>query len=77
METIKHRDVSTAQDLIAVVQDRSVNRIVRGEHESYSNSQYGGPEVMDYKDIPDPSPGPGEVLVRIAATSINPFDRAA
>jgi NADPH2:quinone reductase len=40
-------------------------------------SQYGGPEVMDYKDIPDPSPGPGEVLVRIAATSINPFDRAA
>ena len=37
-------------------------------------SQYGGPEVMDYKDIPDPSPGPDEVLVRIAATSINPFD---
>jgi NADPH:quinone reductase-like Zn-dependent oxidoreductase len=37
-------------------------------------SQYGGPEVMDYKDIPDPSPGPDEVLVRIAATSVNPFD---
>jgi hypothetical protein len=28
METIKHRDVSTAQDLIAAVHDRSVDRIV-------------------------------------------------
>jgi len=37
-------------------------------------SQYGGPEVMQYKDYPDPSPGPDEVLVRVAATSINPFD---
>lgn len=37
-------------------------------------SQYGGPEVLVYKDFRDPSPGPDEVLVRVAATSINPFD---
>jgi len=37
-------------------------------------SRYGGPEVLEYKDYPDPSPGPDEVLVRVAATSINPFD---
>ena len=37
-------------------------------------TRYGGPEVMEYRDCPDPSPGPEEVLVRIAATSINPFD---
>jgi NADPH:quinone reductase-like Zn-dependent oxidoreductase len=29
---------------------------------------------MEYRDYPDPSPGPDEVLVRVAATSINPFD---
>jgi NADPH:quinone reductase-like Zn-dependent oxidoreductase len=37
-------------------------------------SRYGGPEVLEYKDYPDPSPGPDEVLVQVAATSINPFD---
>ena len=37
-------------------------------------SQYGGPEVMKFGDCPDPTPGKGEVLVRVAATSINPFD---
>src|SRR5215472_15844157 len=37
-------------------------------------SEYGGPEVLQFKDYRDPSPGPDEVLVRVAATSINPFD---
>jgi uncharacterized protein len=37
-------------------------------------SQYGGPQVLEYKDFPEPSPGPDEVLVRVVATSINPFD---
>jgi NADPH:quinone reductase-like Zn-dependent oxidoreductase len=37
-------------------------------------SQYGGPEVLEYKEIADPSPGPDEVLIRVAAASINPFD---
>lgn len=37
-------------------------------------SRYGGPEVLEYKDFRDPSPGPDEVLVRIAATSVNPID---
>ena len=36
--------------------------------------KYGGPEEMKFEDYPDPVPGSGEVLVRIAATSINPFD---
>ncbi|MFZ0562752.1 MAG: NADP-dependent oxidoreductase [Terriglobales bacterium] len=36
--------------------------------------QYGGPEVLRFEDYPDPVPGPGEVLVRVAATSVNPID---
>src|ERR1700687_1514255 len=36
--------------------------------------QYGGPEVLKFEDYPDPAPGPGEVLGRGAATSVNPID---
>jgi len=35
---------------------------------------YGSPEVLKYEDYPDPVPGVGEVLVRVAAASVNPFD---
>jgi zinc-binding alcohol dehydrogenase/oxidoreductase len=34
----------------------------------------GGPEVLRYEDAPDPAPGPGEVLVRLAAASLNHLD---
>jgi len=36
--------------------------------------QYGGPEVLKFEDYPDPVAGPGEVLVRVAASSVNPID---
>jgi NADPH:quinone reductase-like Zn-dependent oxidoreductase len=36
--------------------------------------QYGGPEVLKFEDYPDPVPGAGEVLVRVAAASVNPID---
>ncbi len=36
--------------------------------------EYGAPEVLKFEDYPDPVPGPGEVLVRVAATSVNPLD---
>jgi NADPH:quinone reductase-like Zn-dependent oxidoreductase len=36
--------------------------------------EYGGPGKLVYEDVPDPTPGEGEVLVRVAATSINPID---
>jgi NADPH:quinone reductase-like Zn-dependent oxidoreductase len=34
--------------------------------------QYGGIEVLQVVDVPDPVPGPGEVRVRVKAASINP-----
>src|SRR5437867_600169 len=37
-------------------------------------SQHGGPEVLQYQDMPDPKAGPGEVLIEVKATSINHVD---
>lgn len=36
--------------------------------------RYGGPEVLRLADIPRPSPGPGQVLVRVACASVNAAD---
>jgi NADPH:quinone reductase-like Zn-dependent oxidoreductase len=37
---------------------------------------YGGPDVLTYEDAPRPVPGEGEVLIRVHASSVNPFDCA-
>ena len=34
----------------------------------------GGPEVLRYEDAPDPSPGAGEILVRLRAAALNRID---
>lgn len=36
--------------------------------------EFGGPEVLHLDDLPMPSPGPGQVLVRVAASTVNPTD---
>jgi NADPH:quinone reductase-like Zn-dependent oxidoreductase len=36
--------------------------------------QHGGPEVLEYADVPDPSPGEGQLLVRVKACSVNHLD---
>ena len=36
--------------------------------------RYGPPEVLEYGELPDPVPGPGEVLVDIHAASVNAAD---
>ncbi|MES9605524.1 zinc-binding dehydrogenase [Actinomadura sp. NPDC000929] len=35
---------------------------------------FGGPDVIRHERVPRPSPGPGEVLVRVAAAGFNPSD---
>ena len=37
---------------------------------------YGGLDVLHYEDAPRPTPGPGEVLIRVYSTTVNPFDCA-
>ncbi len=34
----------------------------------------GGPEVLRYEDVPDPEPGPGEILVALRAAGLNHLD---
>lgn len=41
---------------------------------AYQLTGFGGPEVLERTELPDPEPGPTEVRVRVRATSINPID---
>src|SRR5919109_3534937 len=36
--------------------------------------EYGDVDKLELRDVPDPQPGPGEVKIKVAATSINPID---
>ena len=36
--------------------------------------EFGGPEVMKLEDVPPPSVGPGQILIRIRAIGVNPVD---
>lgn len=35
---------------------------------------YGGPEVLRFEEVPTPTPGHDEVVVKVHATSVNPID---
>ena len=37
-------------------------------------SRFGGPEVLEMVDLPDPHPGPGEVRIAVRAAGVNPGD---
>lgn len=36
--------------------------------------RFGGPEVLEIVDLPDPRPGPGQVRIAVRAAGINPSD---
>src|SRR4030081_1934089 len=51
------------------------------DHERYSRAmraftsrQPGGPGALEWTEVPDPAPGPGEVLVEVAASAVNRAD---
>lgn len=36
--------------------------------------EYGDYDVLRLVDVPEPDPGPGEIVVKVAAAAVNPFD---
>jgi NADPH2:quinone reductase len=37
-------------------------------------TEFGGPEVLTYTEIPEPSPAAGQLAVRVEAAGVNPID---
>jgi NADPH2:quinone reductase len=36
--------------------------------------QFGGPEVLQLKNVPDPEPGPNQILIHVRAVGVNPVE---
>ena len=36
--------------------------------------QFGGAEVLKLEELPDPQPGPGQIVIRVGAAGVNPVD---
>src|SRR5438477_404681 len=36
--------------------------------------EFGGPEVLQVEEVPDPRPAPGQVVVRVKAVGVNPVE---
>lgn len=37
-------------------------------------NEHGGPQVLRYADLPDPEPGPVDVVIKVTATALNRLD---
>ncbi len=37
-------------------------------------NRFGGPEVLEIVDLPDPNPGPDQVRIAVRAAGVNPSD---
>src|SRR3954470_13292745 len=45
-----------------------------GRNRAVQLDSFGGPEVLDVREVPAPQAGPGQVRVRVTAAGLNPMD---
>jgi len=45
-----------------------------GRNRAVQLDSFGGPEVLEVRELPAPQAGPGQVRVRVAAAGLNPMD---
>src|SRR5580704_15446813 len=69
-----HRDRRSRTDSAAIGIQKPRMHKERTKMKAVRLHGYGDPDQLVYEEAPDPVPGPGEVLVRVKATSVNPFD---
>src|SRR5689334_11817299 len=55
---------------------REVPGSLRSEHllKAVQFHRFGGPEVLEIVDLPDPNPGPGQVRIAVRAAGVNASD---
>ncbi len=41
---------------------------------AFGFTEHGGPEVLDFLDVPEPTPGPGDVKIKVEAVALNHLD---
>jgi zinc-binding alcohol dehydrogenase/oxidoreductase len=58
----------------AAASDLSTSRLYDRAMKAIVIHEDGGPEVLCYEEVPDPVAGPGEVLIRMRAASLNHLD---
>jgi NADPH:quinone reductase-like Zn-dependent oxidoreductase len=54
--------------------DRATTEAVPETIWAVAQDRYGGPEVLDHRRVATPKPGADEVLVRVHAAGVNPYD---
>lgn len=53
---------------------REVSSPMNEQMQAAQLRRFGGPEVLEVVTVPRPAPGAGQVLVRVAASAVNPHD---
>lgn len=69
-EPFRESFLSSTEPHLATQKHNTIHTIVK----AITIERYGGPEVLQKRDLPIPNPGAGEVLVRVACAGINFMD---